>query len=237
MGVIVDCQATDEVFLTLEKLNIRYYKSCSLDFLYYPVNTHPDMQIHFIFDDLAVVAPSAYTYYKNILPSNITLIKGNKDPQNTYPGDCAYNVAKLGNKIIGNHKYTDSKIKEIYKNLEYKFINVKQGYTKCNMCIVDENSIITEDVGLFKALIPYGIDALLLNTHSIRLNSFDYGFIGGATGFVKPGCLGFLGNLSFHPEEKHIKDFLEERKVDIISLSSTNAIDFGGLLYLNDCSD
>lgn len=237
MGVIVDCQATDELFSTLKKLNIRYYKSCSLDFLYYPVNTHPDMQIHFIFDDFAVVAPSLYEYYKNILSPGITLIKGANDPKNTYPGDCAYNVAKLGNKIIGNHKYTDFKIKEVYESLGYEFVSIKQGYTKCNMCIVDENSIITEDEGLFKALIVCGVDVLLLKTHSIKLNGFDYGFIGGATGFIKPGCLGFSGNLSFHPEEKQIKDFLEKKNVDIISLLSTNAFDFGSLLYLNDCCD
>lgn len=237
MGVIVDCQATNDIFLALKKLNIKYYKSCSLDFLYYPVNTHPDMQIHFVFDDFAIVAPSVYEYYRNILPPNITLVKGHKDPQNTYPGDCAYNVAKLGNKIIGNHKYVDSKIKEIYKNLGYEFIDVKQGYTKCNICIVDENSMITEDLGLFKALIPYKIDVLLLNSHSVKLNGFDYGFIGGATGHLKPGCLGFLGDLKLHPEEKQINDFLKERNVDIISLLSTNALDFGSLLYFNDCYD
>ena len=237
MGVIVDCNTPDEVFTTLKKLNIKYYKSCSIDFLYYPVNTHPDMQIHFISDDFAVAAPYVYDYYKSILTQNITLIKGNSNPQNTYPGDCAYNVAKLGNKIIGNHRYTDSKIIEIYQNLGYEFINVKQGYTKCNMCIVDENSIITEDEGLLKALIPYGIDVLQLFTHSIKLNGFDYGFIGGATGYIKPDCLVFLGNLSLHPEEKQIKDFLAERNVDIISLLSTNALDFGSLLYLNDCYD
>ncbi len=237
MGVIVDCNAPEEVFSEFDKLNIKYYKSCSLDFLYYPVNTHPDMQIHLIFDDFAVVAPSVYEYYKSILPPNITLVKGDNDPKNTYPGDCAYNVAKLGNKIIGNHKYTDSKIIEIYQNLGYKFINVKQGYTKCNMCIVDENSIITEDAGLFKALIHYGVDVLLLKTHSIKLTGFDYGFIGGATGFIKNYCLGFLGDLSLHPEKKQIKDFLKEREVDIISLSSTSIFDFGSLLYLNDCCD
>ncbi len=237
MGVLVDCQAPDAVFFTLENLKIKYYKSCCLDYLYNPVNTHPDMQIHFISSDFAVVAPYVYEYYRNILPASITLIKGDKDPQNTYPGDCAYNVAKMGNKIIGNHKYTDFKIMEVYRNMGYEFINVKQGYTKCNMCIVDENSVITEDKGLYNTLTPYGFDVLLLNTHSIKLNGFDYGFIGGATGFIKPACLGFLGNLSLHPEEKQIKNFLKERNVDIISLLLTDFFDFGSLMYLNDCYD
>jgi len=235
MGVIVDRCAANEVFLTLEKLNIRYYKSQSLDFLYSPVNTHPDMQIHFISDNCAVTAPSVFEYYKSILPANISLIKGDADPQNTYPGDCAYNVAKLGNRIIGNLKYIDSKIKEIYDKMGYEFINVKQGYTKCNMCIVDNNSVITEDEGIFKTLTRCGIDVLLLNTHSVKLNGFEYGFIGGASGFLKPGCLALFGDLKFHPEENQIKTFLKKNGVNITSLLSTNVTDFGSLIYLNDC--
>ena len=59
MPIIIDKSADNEIITALEQLNIEYYKSCSLDFLYSPVNTHPDMQIHFIDPQTAVAAPSA----------------------------------------------------------------------------------------------------------------------------------------------------------------------------------
>lgn len=234
MSVIVDKCADNEVFSTLKKLNVNYFTSCSLDFLYTPVNTHPDMQIHFIDKKTAVVAPSAYPHYKNILPGSITLIKGNCDPGSTYPHDCAYNVAKLGKKIIGNLSYTDTKIKDLYSQKGYEFIDVKQGYTKCNLCIIDENSVITEDVGLFKQLTRKNINVLKINAGFVELKDFNNGFIGGATGFVANKNLAFCGNLNEHPDRVKIENFINSKQVDITYLSSTNLKDFGSILYFDD---
>lgn len=234
MSVIIDKCADAEVFSFLKKLNINYYKSCSLDFLYTPVNTHPDMQIHFINDKTAVVAPSAFLYYRSVLPDCITLYKGYRDPGSTYPEDCAYNVANLGKKVIGNLIYTDNKIKEIYSQMGYDFISVKQGYTKCNLCIVDKNSVITEDEGLSKTLSENGINVLKLSYTEVELKGFKNGFIGGASGLISDNTLILLGNLDLHSEKNIIKSYLSKRGVDIICLLSTKLKDFGSILYVND---
>lgn len=233
VGVIVDCQATGEIFFTLTKLGISFIKSASLDFLYSPVNTHPDMQIHFIENHTAVAAPSVFDYYKAVLPPEITLIKGAKDPGGTYPGDCAYNVARLGNKIIGNISCLDTKIKEIYQAENCIFIDVKQGYTKCNLCIINENSVITEDEGLFKTLSECGIDVLKITPGFVKLSGFPYGFIGGASGSIDKNTVAFFGNLKMHPQYEEIKSFAKSKQVDIICLSSTELSDFGSILYFD----
>ncbi len=234
MAVIVDRCADLEFFEALDRCKIKYYKSYNLDFLYKPVNTHPDMQIHFITENIAVVAPSAYEYYRDILPEGIALYKGAKDPDSTYPCDCAYNVAKLGKKIIGNLKYTDAFIKKMYTELGFEFINVKQGYTKCNLCIVNDNSAITEDEGLYKKLTANGIDVLKIPKGEIELKSFDNGFIGGASGFIDNKRIAFYGDLLKCSYCKQIKNFITDKKVDLICLSQTKLKDFGSILFFNE---
>jgi hypothetical protein len=192
------------------------------------------MQIHFVEKNTAVVAPSAYKHYKSTLPKSLTLIKGDCDPGSTYPRDCAYNVAKMGKKIIGNLSYTDNKIKEIYSQKGYEFIDVKQGYTKCNMCIIDNSSAITEDEGLFKQLAHKNIDILKIDSGFVELKGFSNGFIGGATGFINTKTLAFCGSLDTHPNNLKIKNFINSKSVDIICLSSTILKDFGSILYFDD---
>lgn len=234
MAVIVDKNADTELFNALDMREIKYYKSYDLDFLYKPVNTHPDMQIHFITNNCAVVAPAAYNYYRRLLPERIILHKGEKDPDSTYPGDCAYNVAKVGKKVIGNLAYTDSVIKKIYTELGFRFINVKQGYTKCNLCVVDDNSVITEDEGLYRKLVSEGIDVLKIPSGEVKLKYFDNGFIGGASGFIGHKQLAFCGDISKCSCYNDIKNFINNRKVDIICLSQTKPEDFGSILFFGD---
>ena len=234
MAVIVDKCASAELFDALDTHRIKYYKSYDLEFLYKPVNTHPDMQIHFVSKRIAVVAPSAYEYYREMLPEGIILYTGAKDPDGTYPGDCAYNVAKVGKKVIGNLTYTDVVIKKLYTEFGFEFINVRQGYTKCNLCVVDENSVITEDEGLYKILTENGIDVLKIPSGEVLRKNFDYGFIGGASGFIEHKKLAFCGNISKCSYFKDLQYFIESRKVDIICLSQTKLKDFGSILLFDD---
>ncbi len=233
MAVIIDKCADSKSLATLKSLNIKYYKTDSLDFLYAPVNTHPDMQIHFIDYHTAVVAPSVYEHYVKTLPSNITVLKGEKDPGRTYPEDCAYNVAKLGKRVIGNLFYVDSVIKNLYTAKGFEFINVKQGYTKCNLCIVDDNSVITEDEGLFKSLTNHGIDVLKIPHGEVKLKFFDNGFIGGAAGKIASDKIAFYGDVSKTTYFEQIESFLSSRGVKMISLSQSTLNDFGSILYFN----
>lgn len=231
MSIVVDCNISPEIENRLNEMNIDYFKSFNIDYMYYPVNTHPDMQIHFVEKNCAIVAPIAFEHYRKILPMRVELIKGELNPGGSYPSDCAYNVAKIGNFIIGNLEYVDKKILDFYTSNSYEFINVKQGYAKCNLCIVDENSAITEDEGLFKALSEKEINVLKIRSSCVDLPAFDHGFIGGASGFIAPKSLAFYGNLKMHPDYFMILNFLKERNVDIINLLSTKITDYGSILF------
>lgn len=234
MAVIIDKNTPAKLVKTLENRGIKYYFSTSVANLYSPVNTHPDMQIHFVSDYVAVAAPCVFEYYQKILPKHIKLIKGSNEVGDTYPFDVAYNVASLGKRIIGNLSYTDAVIKALYEDLKYEFCSVKQGYTKCNLCIVDENSVITEDEGLFMVLVKKGIDVLKVPAGEISLPEFPYGFIGGASGFIAPNVLGFCGNIDTLSYSNSIKSFLKEKGIEFVSLSSDNLLDLGSIVYFKD---
>ena len=234
MAVIVDRCISKNILDGLKKHNIEYIKSFDIETLYHPVNTHPDMQIHFIDETRAVAAPSTFDYYKNILPECIQLYKGSQDPGSTYPYDCAYNVAKMGKRVIGNHLYTDEVIRKLYQDMGCEFVNVKQGYTKCNMFIIDENTAITEDAGIYKTFKQYNINVLKVPVGKISLKFFKHGFIGGASGKITPEKLCFCGDITQLSYFDEINNFLSKKSVDIICLSQTKPADFGSVLYLND---
>lgn len=230
MNVIVDQRAEEAVFSALEGLGFNVIKSFDFAYIYEPVNTHPDLQIHFTDDKTAVVAPKAFNYYRKQIPREITLIKGDKDPGAAYPEDCAYNAARIGNNVFGNLKFIDREIIRIYESMNMNFINVKQGYTKCGTCIVGDNAAITEDEGIFKALTENGVDALKINVGEVVLNGFEYGFIGGATGLSGRNLI-FCGDVSAHSDHTAIKNFLDDHKVDIINLLQTKFYDYGSLIF------
>ena len=172
--------------------------------LYEPVNTHPDIQIHFFNKFYAVCCPEAYEYYKNVLPESVNLICGKSKVGGGYPNDAAYNVASFGHNLVCSIKYVDKFILDYYTKIGYNIINVKQGYTKCNICPVSENAVITEDIGICSELLKNNIDVCLIQYGEISLKNFEYGFIGGATGFVKKDIIGFLGNIQLHSEFEKI---------------------------------
>ncbi|MBQ9757824.1 MAG: hypothetical protein IJW15_05385 [Clostridia bacterium] len=234
MAVIIDKNASEDMLKTLENLGIKYYFSTSIDVLYSPVNTHPDMQIHFVSKQTAVVEPSTFEHYQKILPSYIKLIKGERILGGTYPLDIAYNVASLGKRIIGNLSYTDNILKKLYENLGYEFFDVKQGYTKCNLCILDKNSAITEDEGLYKSLTKIGIDVLKVPPGEVSLSGFAYGFIGGASGFITPKTLAFCGSVDSLSYSHAIKKFLKSKNIEFVSLSNDALCDLGSIVYFED---
>ena len=79
----------------------------------------------------------------------------------TYPYDVSYNACQIGDFIIGS-KYTDSMISTN--------ITVKQGYTKCSICVTSKNSCITSDRGIDKILKGNGINSDFIEENNGKWN-------------------------------------------------------------------
>lgn len=230
---LIDRRITKDMKAKLNDLNINIIESTPCIQTYDAINCHPDITILKINDNNIIVAPNVYDYYsKKLCPLGFNIIKGNSLIKSKYPYNIAYNVAIFGKYAIHNLKYTDKKVLEFLDKNNFIKINVKQGYCKCSICIVDENSIITSDEGIYKEVIKHDIDCLLIEKGHIDLFDLSYGFIGGCSGLISKDDLIFFGDISKHPNYNEIKKFVESKNKNIISLSDEKLLDLGSLIPL-----
>jgi hypothetical protein len=167
----------------------------------------------------------------------VNFIKGDTFIENTrYPYDCALNFAVVGEYIIGSFKYADGELNNIIKKYNLKPINVRQGYAKCNICVVNDNAVITEDAGIAKSLKENNIDVLLLENKCVELPGYEYGFIGGSSGMYTKengeNIVLFCGDITKHTEYVQIYDFCKSHNATPLSLSDENLCDRGSIIIL-----
>ncbi|QNK41222.1 DUF6873 family GME fold protein [Caproicibacter fermentans] len=152
--------------------------------------------------------------------------------ESPYPKDCALNAARIGKFLIANKKIIDPNLLYYLNKENIKFVDVRQGYAKCSVAIADEKSIITADCGIQAAALKAGFSVLKIQPGFIKLAGFPYGFLGGACGLIGKRKIAFAGNPVYHPDYQKIKEFLDCRKIEIISLYDGPLLDVGGIIPL-----
>lgn len=146
-----------------------------------------------------------------------------------YPNDCLLNFADIGDYIICNKSILTQEIFELLP--QKQIIDVKQGYSKCSVCICKQNIIITDDISIYNAVSQYdNIKSLLVEKWSVRIEKYDYGFIGGCSGLVDKDLLLFNGDLSTHTDFDKIKNFLYDNGVSYIDIKGKPLTDIGSII-------
>ena len=135
--VIVDCRANDRTIHSLESIGLQIIPTIKIDSLYDAISTHADIQIHYLGNNRFICVPEAFEHYKKQLPCGVELICGSKTLSGKYPHDIAYNAAALKDYVICNSMYTATEILSEYKYMSKEILNVRQGYSKCNICVVN----------------------------------------------------------------------------------------------------
>ena len=141
---------------------------------------------------------------------NREIIQSENDLGYSYPENIKYNGVQVGKYFIHNTNFTAQRLMAAVKNAGLIPVHVNQGYTKCSIVVVDENAIITSDKGIRNALLPLGIDVLLISVGSVKLKGLPYGFLGGASGRIENTII-FNGDLSEHPDYINISNFIFDR--------------------------
>ena len=150
-----------------------------------------------------------------------------------YPGDAQFNCCVVGKHVICNPKTAGTGIVDFLTKSGSKMcVPVRQGYSRCAVCVVDADSIITEDRGISAAAKATGLHVLLIRPGYIRLDGYPYGFIGGASCKLASDKLAFTGNLDTHPDREAILAFLAERGIAPVYLSQEPAFDIGSMIPL-----
>lgn len=228
-NIILDYRVSDDTIKSLKALNKNVIKTTRIHGVYDAICGHADIQAHYIGKNTIICAPEAYNHY---LKTDLKVIKGSKKLKECYPEDIFYNAAAFGNFLICKAEYTSPEILEIYNNRT--LINVKQGYSKCSICIISDNAIITADNLIYKAAAKHGIDVLKIQEGFIELPGMQYGFLGGATGLIDKYTLAVNGNLKTHPDYNNIYAFSKNYNVDIIALNNGIPVDVGSLIACYD---
>lgn len=197
-----------------------------------PINSHADIQLLHIGNNRLFVqnehlcTGESESDFEKILISEI--------PGSKYPDDVRLNCTLIGDKIICNRKTVSAEIMKYAELNGLTVINTNQGYSRCSVCVVNENAIITDDKSIFTATQNFLNDVLFISKGSIRLDGYDCGFIGGCCGKIDKDKLAFNGMIESHKDYKEIIDFLNRNGVSCIELNNKPLTDIGGILPLTE---
>lgn len=191
-----------------------------------PVCAHPDMVLVRV-GDVYIAEKTVYDYYKTRLQGE-TVICGETMLSGNYPADIAYNVLISEHKAFANLPYIDTVLKQELLHQGIELIHVNQGYAKCS-CTLAGKCMITADPAIYKAATNHGFSVLQISPGDVVLDGFDYGFIGGASGFFDE-TLFFFGDITKHCDFAKIKAFLAENRVEWDYIPDYPLTDVGTLI-------
>ena len=160
-----------------------------------------------------------------------------------YPANVKYNGVCMGKYFIHNTEHTSSRLMGELEAKGLIPIKVKQGYTKCNMVVVNDHAAITSDVGLYNSIQAYKKksisegtadehnfpEILLIRQGYVDLPGFSYGFLGGASGRVGDEIV-FNGNLESHPDFRKIQLFIEAQGLKVKYFPEYPLTDIGSII-------
>ena len=229
--IVIDSRASDDSVKTLSDLGYKLIYIPSNKCFDNPICAHPDIFMTKIKDtwfvDRSVKELFIFCddmYFCDRGTGDVTAIK--------YPNDCSFNCVSVGDSLICNKNITHSEILNFSEKNGMNIIHVNQGYTKCSTCKITENAIITEDTNIHNAAMKNGIDSLLIEKGFVRLDGYNYGFIGGAAGLIENNLLAVNGNINKHPNSKEILEFCSKHKVKVLNLNQNQLYDIGSILKL-----
>lgn len=204
--------------------------------VYEEISAHVDIFTCKINNKL-IIEPKQYELIKSQFVNNNNIEKGKESIEKNYPYDIKYNVCTIGKKALHNFEFTDSKVKEELIEQGYELINTTQGYTNCSIAVIDDNSAIVTDKGLYKILKKPNVDVLYLEYEpNIKLltntgYSNRKGFIGGAVSRVDNNIIIF-GDLTKIDKDEKIRKFILDKGLNIIEFKGLDVIDYGGIVLL-----
>jgi hypothetical protein len=194
--------------------------------VYKSISGHPDV---FMCQGVegAVVAPGLPIEIREMLSKKgKRLFEGEENPGKTYPESARYNAVVTAEYFIHNLKITDPAILEAFPGR--KHLHVNQGYTRCNLISLNDDTFITSDKGIEIVLIAEGKEVLYVDPRPVRLRGHKYGFFPGCCGVLNEELL-ISGSLSFHPEKERIEIFTNQSGVKIRELYQGELTDVGGI--------
>lgn len=231
-GKVTLVAVSEEAGESIKKLNSLGIKTIAINKnnkLPKPIRSHADIQL------LHTGYNNIFRYEHLFLGEFDKIFKISDIPEKAdknYPNDVRLNCAIIDNKIICNVKTVSRAILEYAESNGLTVINVNQGYTRCSIAIINENTIITDDKAIFTAAGKFFNDTQFISKGSIELKGYNYGFIGGCCGKIDKNIIAFNGAIESHKDYNVIIDCLERNNIKCIELNRNKLCDIGGIIPL-----
>jgi hypothetical protein len=209
---------------------IRVFHTTMNQSLHESISGHADMLVYHMENAEFLVSSDQISLYKELRSLELNPHYLRALIKSPYPCDVLLNAARVGHFLICNLKTVAVEIINAAKLADLEIVDISQGYTKCSICIINSNAIITEDKGIKDACVKRGIDALLISKGSVKLNKQNYGFFGGCTGLIDKNKLATAGNIKYHTDYNRISDFLCKHNIEAVSMADGTLFDIGGIL-------
>ncbi len=194
-------------------------------------SSHPDLVISIVDDTLIIDENAHADIYKQLDSLGVPYVVGNSRLSAVYPQDIAYNAVITKDFLIHHLNYTNPLLTMHSTYTDKKLIQVKQGYTKCSTVVVNDDTVITADQGIYKAVNDL-MKALLIQPGHVLLGDDDNGFLGGASAGFEDTIV-FHGDLSQHPDFLRISEFLEAAHKRLLYFEEFPLTDIGSVLIFD----
>ena len=222
-------------------------KSLGINALFMPDNPyvdprlsgHADLSVLHLGGDRLLLAPylKGSSFSRQLEDRGFDIQFADIEQSALYPNDAQMNVCILGHKVIYNPQIgSDAIVKYLTIGNGAIQISSRQGYSRCSVCVVNDNAIITADEGICRSAEAHEVDVPKIRPGYIDLPGFDYGFIGGASFKLSDTKLAFTGGLDKHPDAERIIEFASLHNIDIVYITDKRAFDIGGAIPIAEIS-
>lgn len=232
MIAIVDRAYYDILRDKLNKFNINSFPSFESRILKGAVKTHPDMSLFKYDEETLIASRESFDYYNEIFKgTKINIINADEDPHEKYPSDVKFNALRAGNHLICKK---DVCAKCIIKRFdEDKIINSSQGYVKCSIIDVGSEYFASDDKYLYEIIKSLGQKCILLDKGFVKIKDYDYGFVGGASGYARDKIF-LTGKIINEANRIRLEEFAREINKELIYLTEYDIFDIGTLMIMEE---
>lgn len=231
-GVFISENANNQIKTYLKNKEKKIIEIKKTNQVYEAISSHADIYICKVENEVIIEPEQEKWLHHDLINNQVKYTVGLEKIGYQYPENIKYNGVCIGSYFIHNAKFTDRRLISEVREKALKIVNVKQGYTKCNMVVVDDHSVITSDEGIAAGLANYSLDVLLIKKGFVHLNGFSYGFLGGASGKVGNEVI-FNGNLEEHPDHESIIEFIERKGLKVVYFNTYSLEDIGSIIEVN----
>lgn len=232
MIAIVDRAYYDILRYKLSEFNIKAFPSFESKILKGAVKSHPDMSLFKYDEDTLIASRESFDYYNEIFKgTKINIINANEDPHEKYPSDVKFNALRAGDHLICKR---DVCAKSIIKRFdEEKITNSSQGYVKCSVIDIGGEYFATDDKYLHEIIKSLGKKCILLDKGFVKIKDYDYGFIGGASGYAHDKIF-LTGLIKDETNRIRLEEFAREINKELIYLTEYDIFDIGTLIIMEE---